>query len=58
MHVTPPLHAYMTVTLMLHAYNMSVYMTCMLLTLMVLCMVYACNMNVDTCYSNVDMHVP
>ena len=30
MHVTPPLHAYMTVTLMLHACNISVYMTCML----------------------------
>ena len=30
MHVRPTLHAYMTVTLMLHACNISVYMTCML----------------------------
>ena len=30
MHVTPTLHAHMTVTLMLHACNISVYMTCML----------------------------
>ena len=30
MHVTPTLHAHMTVTLMLHACNISVHMTCML----------------------------